>query len=84
MPISFLRKESGDTTTEFNVPDQMSNMVDSKNDEAQLDFFCSNRCMMVNKSLKFSGAIVHLFLSLLSLHLSMFPIIVVVALIMSF
>lgn len=57
-----------------------SDMVDSKNDEAQLDFFCSNRCMMVHKSLKLSGTIVHLFLSL---YLSVFPIVVVV-LVMSF
>ncbi|XP_075886472.1 uncharacterized protein LOC142890974 isoform X7 [Nelusetta ayraudi] len=33
---------------------QMSDMVEIENDEGCLDFFCSNRCMMVHKSLKFS------------------------------
>ncbi|XP_060916511.1 uncharacterized protein LOC132991681 [Labrus mixtus] len=29
---------------------QMSDMVENKNDEGTLDFFCSNRCMMVHKA----------------------------------
>ncbi|GLD59403.1 uncharacterized protein AKAME5_001140500 [Lates japonicus] len=29
---------------------QMSDMVESKNEEGRLDFFCSNRCMMVHKA----------------------------------
>ncbi|XP_051245715.1 zinc finger MYM-type protein 4-like isoform X1 [Dicentrarchus labrax] len=29
---------------------QISDMVDSRNDEGWLDFFCSNRCMMVHKA----------------------------------
>lgn len=36
---------------------QMSDMVESENDEGSLDFFCSNRCMMVHQSLKFSGIV---------------------------
>lgn len=31
---------------------QMSDMVESKNDEGLLDFFCSNRCMTVHKSVQ--------------------------------
>ncbi|XP_041811390.1 uncharacterized protein LOC121619625 isoform X2 [Chelmon rostratus] len=33
---------------------QMSDMVENKDDEGKLDFFCSNRCMMVHKAQSFT------------------------------
>ncbi|XP_044027833.1 uncharacterized protein LOC122864451 isoform X2 [Siniperca chuatsi] len=33
---------------------QMSDMVENKNDEGRLDFFCSNRCMMVHRAQSFT------------------------------
>ncbi|XP_034057491.1 uncharacterized protein LOC117536655 isoform X1 [Gymnodraco acuticeps] len=35
---------------------QLSDMVENKNDEGWLDFFCSNRCMMVHRSQSSNGS----------------------------